>query len=100
MSAICNNLPLKYIFKVRNFEEVVLSDRGFQPFTHVVGGGVTGSNDLYKSICCYNIKYAAYFETPMNFIDIRNRYTTITKNNFNISECSDNNCVDVLHLII
>jgi len=82
-------------FKVKNFEEVVLSDRGFQPFTHVVGGGVTGSNDLYNSICCYNIKYAAYFETPMNFIDIRNRYT-ITKNNFNISECNIP-CEDNIH---
>lgn len=88
------------LYKVKDFEEVILSNRGYQPFTHIIGGGVTGSNDLYNSICCYNIKYAAYFETPMNFIDIRNRYTTITKNNFNISECSDNNCVDVLHLII
>jgi len=80
------NLP---VYKVKNFEEIVLSDRGFQPFTHVVGGGVTGSGGIHNSVCCYSIKYAAYFEDYLKPLDVRQRYLTTTKTAFDINECWD-----------
>ena len=86
------------IYKLKGFEEVVLSDRGYQPFTHVVGGGVTGSNGIYEGICCYDIKYASYFEDVMDFIYLRNRYLTETFVNYNISECEDA-CADNIVMI-
>lgn len=93
-SSISNfrNIP---VYKFKDWEEIVLSDRGNQPFTHSVGGGVTGSGDLHNGVCCYSIKYASYFESPMEATYIRNRYLTTTKPSFNITECWEN-CIDVL----
>jgi lysophospholipase L1-like esterase len=98
LSSISNfrNLP---VYKVEEFEEIVLSDRGYQPFTHIVGGGVTGSGGLHEGVCCYIIKYGAYFEEPMKFIDIRNRYLTETAVNYDINECEDA-CIDNLYNIL
>lgn len=75
------------VYKLKGFEEVILSDRGYQPFTHVVGGGVTGSGGVHEGVCCYDIKYAAYFEDVMDFVYLQNRYLTITSVTYNISEC-------------
>ena len=86
------------IYKLKGFEEIVLSDRGYQPFTHVVGGGVTGSNGVHEGICCYDIKYASYFEDVMDFIYLRNRYLTETFFNYNISECEDA-CEDAIRMV-
>lgn len=77
----------RLIHKLKNFEEVILSDRGYQPFTHVVGGGVTGSGGVHEGICCYDIKYVAYFEDVMDFVYLHNRYETETTQNYAISEC-------------
>lgn len=94
LSSISNfrNLP---IYKVKNFEEIILSDRGYQPFTHVVGGGVTGSNGIHDGICCYTIKKAAYYEDVMSFTDIRDNYTSHTSVDYDINECEDE-CADIL----
>ena len=91
-SSIANfrNVPV-YVFK--DWEEVVLSDRGFQPFVHAVGGGVTGSGDLHNSVCCYTIKYAAYFEDIMNFPYVFDRYSTLIKPSYTIVECGES-CTD------
>jgi hypothetical protein len=86
------NLP---VYHWRDWEEIILSDRGNQPFTHAVGGGVTGSGNLHNSVCCYSIKYAAYFENYMDALDIRNRYLTVTDPTYNITECWDL-CTDTL----
>lgn len=89
------NLP---VYEFKNWEEVILSDRGFQPFVHAVGGGVTGSGNIHNSICCYTIKYAAYFEDIMTFIDLQDRYINVTLPSFNIVECNeecDDNIVEI-----
>ena len=78
-----------------DWEEVIYSDRGFQPFVQAVGGGVTGCEGIHEGVCCFEIKYAAYFEDIMDFPYIRNRYLTVTKPNFNIIECNDP-CADEL----
>lgn len=90
------NVP---VYHFKNWEEVVLSNRGNQPFTHAVGGGVTGSGGIHDSVCCYSIKYAAYFEDPMQALYVRDRYLNTTKPNFNITECWEP-CVDNLYSII
>jgi len=78
-----------------DWEEVIQSDRGFQPFAQAVGGGVTGCDGIHEGVCCFDIKYAAYFEDVMNFPYVRDRYLTVTKPNFNIVECNDP-CADNL----
>lgn len=87
------NLP---VYHWRDWEEIILSDRGNQPFTHAVGGGVTGSGGIYDSVCCYSIKYASYFEENMQALDVRNRYLTITKPAFSITECWEE-CADDIY---
>ena len=82
-----------------DWEEIVLSDRGDQPFVHAVGGGVTGSEGIHEGVCCFDIKYAAYFEDPMNFPYVRNRYLTVTKENFDITECQEE-CADDIKVLI
>lgn len=90
------NLP---VYHFKGWEEIILSDRGFQPFTHAVGGGVTGSGGIHNSVCCYKIKYASYFESPMQALEVHERYLTTTKPNYNIVECWDP-CVDDLYNIV
>jgi hypothetical protein len=97
LSSIPNfrNLP---VYEFKDWEEVILSDRGFQPFVHAVGGGVTGSGDLHNSVCCYAIKYAAYFEDIMNFPEILDRYTNYISPLFNIIECNEA-CIDEVIMV-
>jgi len=78
-----------------DWEEIILSDRGDQPFVQSVGGGVTGSGGIHEGVCCFDIKYTSYFETPLDFQYIQNRYLNVTKPTFNIVECNDA-CADGL----
>jgi len=77
----------RLVYKIKNWEDVILSNRGYQPFTHVIGGGVNGSNGQHAVIFCYIIKYAAYFEDVMDYVYLHNRYLTRTKKHYDISEC-------------
>ena len=87
------NVP---VYKFKNWEEIVLSDRGFQPFINTVGGGVSGIGNLHNSTCCYIIKNVAYFDGVIKFSDIRNRYISTIKTQFNITECWEG-CVDDIY---
>jgi len=86
------------IYKIENWEEHILSERGFQPFANVIGGGVTGCEGIHEGICEFDIKYISYLEDSMIFTDIRERYLTITKPNFTITECNSE-CVDIIGAI-
>jgi len=81
------------VYKFKLWEELILSNRGFQPFVNAIGGGVTGSGNLHNTKCCYTIKYVGYFEQPMKYVDVRSRYEGITRSNFNIVECNGI-CID------
>lgn len=87
----------KGIFKIKNFEELVLSERGFQPFTHIVGGGVTGSDGIHEGCFPYTIRRAGYYETPANFIEIRDHYNELS-GIYNINECSTG-CIENIVMI-
>ena len=87
------------VYKLEDWEEVIMSDRGFQPFAHAQGGGVTGCEGIHEGVCEFEIKYVGYLEDVMTFPDIRERYLTVTSQNFNIIECNSE-CVDDLENII
>lgn len=88
----------KPIYKLKGFEETVLSDRGYQPFTHVIGGGVTGSSGIHEGTFCYSIKQAAYYEEPMTFLEVQDHYNTDISSDFTINDCSSP-CADVIVMV-
>jgi hypothetical protein len=71
------------IYKKENFEEIIASNRGIQPFIQS-WGGVSNEPD---GSCCFNIKSIKYFEEPLNFPRVRHHYLTEIKPNFEIVEC-------------
>ena len=83
------NLLSRAIDRTTDWEEIVLSERGYQPFVQAVGGGVSGCEGIHEGVCCFDIKYVGYFEDVMDYPYIRNRYLNITKVNYNIVECND-----------
>jgi hypothetical protein len=90
---------MEQLSKIKDWEEIVLSDRGFQPFVQSVGGGVTGSGGLHEGVCCFTIKDATYFEEAMSFADIHDRYVYDVKPLFDITECNSP-CADDLYRVI
>ena len=79
------------IYKKENFEEVIASNRGIQPFIQSWGG----LNNESGGVCCFNIKSIKYFEEPLNFPRVRHHYLTEIKPNFDIVECYGD-CLDTL----
>jgi hypothetical protein len=79
------------IYKKENFEEVIASNRGIQPFIQSWGG----LNNESGGACCFNIKSIKYFEEPLNFPRVRHHYLTEIKPNFDIVECYGD-CLDTL----
>ena len=78
-------------YKKENFEEVIASNRGIQPFIQS-WGGIDNESD---GVCCFNIKSIKYFEEPFNFPRVKHHYLTEIKRNFEIVEC-DEDCLDTL----
>lgn len=81
------NMRQNNVYHFNDWEEIILSDRGNQPFTHTVGGGVTGSGGIHDSVCSYIIKYASYYEEHLTPLEVRNKYDNTTKINYTITEC-------------
>lgn len=78
------------IYKVENWEEVVPSTRGDQPFIQLWGGGsktANGFHDLGTS--CFNIKRVKYFEEPLDFVHVKHHYRVDTKPYYDIIECNE-----------
>jgi hypothetical protein len=78
-------------YKKENFEEVIASNRGIQPFIQS-WGGINNEND---GVCCFNMKSIKYFEEPLNFPKVKHHYLTEIKPNFEIIECNED-CLDTL----
>jgi hypothetical protein len=88
----------KPIYKKENWEEVIPSDRGTQPFIQSWGGGTGLMTGIHNGVCSFNIKSIQYYEEPLDFVHIHHHYLTEIKPNFNILECGIF-CVDDLHLL-
>ena len=52
-----NGVP---IYKLKNWEEVIPSDRGIQPFIQSWGGGTGEMNNIHNGVCMFDIKNIEY----------------------------------------
>jgi hypothetical protein len=77
------------IYKIKNWEEIIPSDRGYQPFIQSWAGGTEFSGGIHnKGISCFNFKRIKFFEEPLNFVRVRHHYLVNTKPNYLINECN------------
>ena len=82
------------IYKLKGWEEVVPSTRGYQPMIQSWGGGTQYSGGIHNmGISCFNFKRIQYYEEPLNFVRVRHHYLVDTKPNYTITECVEN-CAD------
>lgn len=79
------------IYKIENWEEVVPSERGLQPFIQSWGGGIS-TMPIHNGVCCFNMKSVKYYEEPLDFINVRHKFLT-RKNQYDFFICGDN-CID------
>lgn len=64
------------IYKIENWEEIVPSNRGVQPFVQSWGGGTGLMNNIHNGVSCFNIKSIKYYEEPLDFIHVRHNFLT------------------------
>lgn len=82
------------IYKLENWEEVITSTRGTQPFIQSWGAGTGLMNNIHNGICCFQMKTIKYYEEPLNFVRVRHSFLNII-NNYNFFICGID-CVDSL----
>lgn len=58
------------------------------PLIQSWGGGTTGIGSLHIGETEFTLKNTQYYEEPLSFLDIRNRYKNEIKQNWNIVECN------------
>ena len=86
------------IYKLENWEEVIPSERGVQPFIQSWGGGTGLMNNIHNGICCFNIKSIKYYEEPLDFIHVRHNFIT-RQNQYDFYLCGTN-CEDDLIALV
>lgn len=64
------------IYKLKDWEEVIPSLRGTQPFIQSWGGGTGLMNDYHAGICEFNIKSIKYYEEPFNMVMVKHNFLT------------------------
>jgi len=75
------------IYKYENFEEIVPSERGVQPFIQSWGGGSLYGGGVHTGVCCFNIKRVKYFQEPLNFVHVRHHHITQIRPSYTIVDC-------------
>ena len=80
----------RLIYKLKDWEEIVPSKRGNQPFIQSWGGGTGLMGGIHQGVSCFKIKSIKYFEEPLDFVHVMHHYLTSIKPNFNITECGIN----------
>jgi cell division septation protein DedD len=80
------------IYKLENWEEVIPSDRGLQPYIQSWGGGTGLMGGIHQGISCFNIKNVKYYEEPLDFVHVRHNF--LTRLNYYDFEICGVNCVD------
>lgn len=83
------------IYKLKDWEEIIPSKRGEQPFIQSWGGGTGLMGGVHEGVCCFNIKSIKYYEEPLDFIHVKHNFKT-RLNNFNFEICNAP-CVDDIH---
>ena len=64
------------IYKLENWEEIIPSERGVQPFIQSWGGGTGLMNNIHSGVSCFNIKSIKYYEEPLDFVHVRHNFIT------------------------
>jgi len=85
------------IYKIEDWEEVIPSNRGVQPFIQSWGGGTGLMNNIHNGVCCFNMKSIKYYEEPLDFVHVRHNFLT-RLNQYQFDICGDR-CFDDLHSI-
>ena len=75
------------IYKKEGWEEIIPSTRGFQPLIQSWGGGTTGSGGIHIGVTEFNLKRVKYIEEPLNALEVRHHYKTLTKPFYDVNEC-------------
>lgn len=84
----------RVIYKVNNWEEVIPSTRGTQPFVQSWGGGTGLMNNYHAGECCFIMKSLKYYEEYLSFPHVKHNFLTrLSSYSFDI--CGDV-CVDDL----
>lgn len=77
------------IYKLKNWEEVIMSDRGFQPFIQSWGRGTYYSGGYHNGdMSCFDMKRIKYFEEPLTPLRVKHHYLVDTLPTYSIVECS------------
>jgi hypothetical protein len=77
------------IYKLKNWEEIITSDRGVQPHVQSWGGGTGLMNNVHNGVSCFNIKSIKYYEEPLDFVHVRHNFLT-RLNQYDFSICGIN----------
>jgi hypothetical protein len=80
------------IYKLENWEEVIPSNRGTQPYIQSWGGGTGLMNEIHNGVSCFNIKSIKYYEEPLDFVHVYHDFIN-RLNQFDFDICGEN-CVD------
>jgi hypothetical protein len=86
------------IYKIEDWEEVIPSERGVQPFIQSWGGGTSLMNNIHNGVCCFNIKSIKYYEEPLSFIHVRHNFIT-RQNQYDFFICGLNCEDDLIGLV-
>jgi hypothetical protein len=82
------------IYKLKDWEEIIPSSRGEQPFIQSWGKGTEYSGNIHNmGTSCFNFKRVKYFEEPLDFVHVRHHYLSESKPNYDIVECNED-CLD------
>ncbi len=85
------------IYKKEDWEEVIPSERGTQPFIQSWGGGTGYMNNVHNGTCCFNMKTIKYYEEPLDFVHVRHNFLT-RLNQYDFFICGQN-CEDDVYTI-
>ena len=64
----------KPIYKLKDWEEVIPSSRGVQPFIQSWGGGTGLMGGIHEGVCSFNIKSIKYYEEPLDFVHVNHNF--------------------------
>jgi hypothetical protein len=73
------------IYKIEDWEEIVPSKRGLQPFIQSWGGG-DSSVPYHSGVCCFNMKNIQYYEEPLDFPHVYHNFQ-MRKNQYDFNIC-------------
>lgn len=62
------------IYIKKDWEEVIPSNRGVQPFIQSWGGGTGLMDNIHDGVCCFNMKHIGYYRRPLSFVYVYHNY--------------------------